>query len=113
MSSRMLFRSTPFIASREANVCRRSCHRKFSILALSTAGEHTLSEVRRVQWCLPCPAREDPAALEPARQCAQDRRGGVVQRHVPRPAVLRTRNREDAVRQVHVLPTESELLALA
>jgi hypothetical protein len=41
MSSRMLFRSTPFIASREANVCRRSCHRKFSILALSTAGLNT------------------------------------------------------------------------
>jgi len=43
INSRIVFKSTPAIAKRDANVCRKSCQRTSTILALRTAGLNTRS----------------------------------------------------------------------
>src|SRR6266404_4674538 len=73
--------------------------------------EHPIAEVVGAHGRLARRAGEYPPAVEPARERTQNRHGGVVKLDMTRSAVLRPWNGQDAVRQVHVLPTEVELLA--
>ncbi|HEY2773384.1 MAG TPA: hypothetical protein VGK20_04955 [Candidatus Binatia bacterium] len=72
-----------------------------------------LAALRLARLRLDLFGREHEVVSSSARKLAQDRPHGVVHRHAPQLAAFAERDGEDASGEVHVVPTESELLALA